>query len=94
MFTVIPSGLSPAHIIVVVMLEIVAQGAQTMVCTLIILLLCWTYKIINKIKITGWPMPRKRVWGTMMLRARSCGKVITYVCWDYVDVVNPPYVLD
>ena len=47
---VIPSVLSSGHIIVVVMLDIVAQCVWTIVWTLLLFLLCWTYKIINKIK--------------------------------------------
>ena len=66
------------------MLDIVAQGAYIMVCTLLLFLLCWTYKIINKIKTTRWPMPRKRAWWTMMLWAMGCGNFFTCVmslCW-------------
>ena len=92
---VIPSGLNSRHIIlIVVMLYIVEQGSWTMVCTLLLFLLYLTYKIINKIKTIGWPRPRKRVWGTMMLQARGSGKVFTYVCGAYVDVVHHSYVLD
>ena len=36
----IPSRLSHGHVIIVVMLDIVEEGAWTMVCTLLLFLLC------------------------------------------------------
>ena len=47
MRNVIPSGWALRQIIIFVMLDIVAQGALTMVYTLVLFLSCWTCKIIT-----------------------------------------------